>query len=63
MHTLLVWAHQLVEPGAAAGLAGAWQRRSILRGRRVVILLTGANVPSEVVAQALLVPPLFNPAV
>jgi len=63
MHTLLIWAHQLVEPGAAAGLAGAWQRRSILKGRRVVILLTGANVPSEAVTQALLVPPLFNPAV
>jgi hypothetical protein len=29
----------------------------------VVIVLTGANVPGEAVTQALLVPPLFNPAV
>jgi threonine dehydratase len=63
MHTLLVWAHQLVEPGAAAGLAGAWQRRAVLKGRRVAIVLTGANVPSEAVTQALSVPPLFHPAV
>ena len=31
MHTLLVWAHVLVEPGAAAGLAAAWQDREEIR--------------------------------
>lgn len=44
----------LVEPGAAAGLAGAWHRRDAIRGKRVVILLTGANASAAVLQQAML---------
>jgi len=60
LHTLLAWAHVLVEPGAAAGLAGAWARRMELRGKRVVFVLSGANVDAAMVGRALLVPPLFD---
>ena len=58
---LLAWAHVLVEPGAAAGLAGAWARRRDLAGKRVIILLTGGNVDTAMVTRALAAPPLFDP--
>jgi threonine dehydratase len=61
LHTLLTWGHVLVEPGSAAGLAGAWARRKELRGKRVVLVLSGANVDLEVIGRALFVPPLFDP--
>ena len=61
LHALLAWAHVLVEPGAAASLAGAWSRRRDLAGKRVVILLTGANVDTTMVTRALAAPPLFDP--
>ncbi len=62
LHTLLVWGHVLVEPGAAAGLAGAWARRQELRGRRIVLVLSGANVDPEMIGRALSLPPLFDAA-
>jgi len=61
MHALLAWAHLLVEPGAAAGVAGAWARRKELAGKRVVILLTGANADAAMIGRALATPPLFDP--
>jgi threonine dehydratase len=60
LHTLLAWGHVLVEPGAAAGLAGAWSRRRELRGKRLVLVLSGANVDPAMVGRALAVPPLFD---
>ena len=62
LHALLAWGHVLVEPGAAAGLAGAWSRRKELRGKRTVLVLSGANVDAEMIGRALFVPPLFDAA-
>jgi threonine dehydratase len=61
MHSLIAWGHLLVEPGAAAGLAGAWRKREELRGRRVVIALTGGNVDAAMVRRALETPQLCAP--
>jgi threonine dehydratase len=58
MHTLVERGHVLVEPAGAAGLAGAWDRRDDLRGRRVVLILTGSNVTPDVLRRALATPPL-----
>ncbi len=52
-------AHVLVEPAGAAALAAAWQRRDSLRAARVVLVLSGANVPSDVLREALARAPLF----
>ena len=41
---LLEQAHLLVEPAGAAPLAAAIQARDRLRGRRVVLVLSGANI-------------------
>lgn len=41
---LLERAHLLVEPAGAASLAGAHQARERLHGRRVVLVLSGANI-------------------
>jgi len=46
-------AHLLVEPSGAAGLAGALQMRGELRGLRIVLLVTGANITAELLQQAL----------
>ena len=58
MHTLLTAAHFLVEPGAAAGLAGAWARRKALAGSTIVIILSGANADEAMIRRALDTPPL-----
>ena len=60
LNTLLTWGHVLVEPGSAAGLAGAWACRKQLRGKRVVLVLSGANVDPEMIGRALSVPALFE---
>jgi threonine dehydratase len=52
-------AHILVEPSGAAAVAGAWSLRSELRGRRVVLVLTGSNIGEELLRRALDAPPLF----
>ncbi len=44
---LLERAHLLVETAGASSLAGAVQARDRLRGRRVVLVLTGANITIE----------------
>jgi threonine dehydratase len=61
VRALVEHAHVLVEPAGAAGLAAAWARRQALAGRRVVLVLTGANVTLPVLEQALSGPPLFDP--
>jgi threonine dehydratase len=61
LRALVEHAHVLVEPAGAAGLAAAWAARADLRGRRVVLVLTGANVAMPVLEEALSTPPLFDP--
>jgi threonine dehydratase len=61
MRALVEHAHVLVEPAGAAALAAAWASRDDLRGRRVVLVLTGANVTLPVLAEALSATPLFDP--
>jgi threonine dehydratase len=46
---MILGAHLLVEPSGAAGLAAAM--RSEVRGKTVVVIATGANVTSEVLAR------------
>lgn len=60
VHTLIESAHILVEPGAAAGFAAAWQRRETFRGKRVVFMLTGANITVEALRRALDTQPFFT---
>ena len=45
--TLADSAQILVEPAGAAGLAGLWEHREKFRGKRIVLLLTGANLTME----------------
>ena len=59
MHTLAECAHVMVEPAGAAATAGAWARRDELRGKRVVLVLSGANVTADELRLALAAPPLF----
>jgi threonine dehydratase len=61
MRCYLSRAHLLAEPAAAAALAGAAHRRTSLRGRRVVLIVTGSNVSEEVVSQCMAAPELFAP--
>jgi threonine dehydratase len=61
LRALVEHAHVLVEPAGAAGLAAAWERRQDLAGRRVVLVLTGANVTLPVLAEALSAPALIDP--
>jgi threonine dehydratase len=58
MHTVLAEANLLVEPGSAASLAAAWQRRADLGGRTVVLLLTGNNLDVAVLDRARTLPVL-----
>ena len=62
IHALVEHAHVLVEPAGAAALAAAWVRRADLRGRRVALVLTGANVTMPILEKALSTPALFDPA-
>ena len=59
IHSLAECAHILVEPAGAAALAGAWREREALRGERVVLVLTGANLTMDLLKRALATPPLF----
>src|SRR5919106_713948 len=59
VRTLLECAHVLVEPAGAAALAGAWDRRDELQGRRVVLILSGANITTPLLHRALDRPPLI----
>ncbi len=57
LHTLIESAHLLVEPSGGVALAAAWRRRDELRGKRVVLVLSGANASIDEVRQALGVKP------
>jgi threonine dehydratase len=60
IHTLAVMGHMLAEPSAAAGLAAAWNTRDRWHGRRIVIVITGANTTSEILKSAFAAPALFH---
>jgi threonine dehydratase len=62
LRALVEHGHVLVEPAGAAALAAAWSARGDLRGKRVVLVLTGSNVTMPVLERALGGPPLFDPA-
>lgn len=59
VHTLAECAHILVEPAGAAALAGSYVRKDTIQGKRVVLILTGANITMAQLEQALTAPPLF----
>ena len=59
VHALAESAHLLAEPSGAAGLAAAWAHRESLRGRRVVLAITGGNCSVPQLRKALATPPLF----
>jgi threonine dehydratase len=59
VHALAECAHVLVEPAGAATLAGAWRHREQLAGKRVVLILSGANATVEQLRGALATPPLI----
>ncbi len=60
VHTLAECAHVLVEPAGAAALAGAWAHRDELKGGRIVLVLTGANITAELMRRALALTPFFT---
>lgn len=57
--SLVESAHVLVEPAGAAALAAAWERQEGIRGRRIVLVLSGANITPQLLHRALGGPPLF----
>ncbi len=57
-HSLVASAHVLVEPAGAASLAGACLHREAIRGKRVVFILTGANISTDLLQRALATPAL-----
>ena len=42
--TMLLKGHQLAEPGSSAGLAALWRSRKSLKGKLVVLVVSGANL-------------------
>lgn len=59
VHTLTEAGHVLVEPAGAAALVGAWQHRGELAGKRIVLILTGANISAALLRRALSSAPLW----
>ena len=53
VHTIAASAQVLVEPAGAASLAGLWMHREELKGKRVVLILTGANLTMDQLRAAL----------
>jgi threonine dehydratase len=53
MLTLLQTTRVLAEGAGAAGLAGAWKRRSDLVGRTVAVIVSGGNVTLDGLAEAM----------
>ena len=53
VRTMILAAQLLVEPSGAAGLAGALRRREEIRGKRVVVIATGANLTAALLPQLL----------
>lgn len=53
MYLLMSRANLWVEGAAASALAAAWKEREDLRGKKVVLILTGGNVDAAVIRQVL----------
>src|SRR5438034_10447568 len=54
IRVLFEWEHLLAEPAGAAGLAALlFHRSEVAAGRRVVVIVSGANVSEEVLVRAL----------
>lgn len=53
MRAYFQYTHNLAEGAAAAALAGALKERSLQRGRRIGVVLTGGNVDAAVFAKVL----------
>ncbi len=53
VHTMAASAQVLVEPAGAASLAGLWMHRQEFKGKRVVLILTGANLTMDQLRAAL----------
>jgi len=60
VRTLIDCAHVLVEPAGAAGLAAAYAGRGALTGKRIVLILTGANITEDQLTAALEGEPLIT---
>ena len=60
IRTLAECAHVLVEPAGAATTAAAWVHRAELAGRRVVLVLSGANIAPEHLRAAVAATPTFS---
>jgi threonine dehydratase len=60
IRTLAECAHVLVEPAGAATMAAAWSHRAELVGRRVVLVLSGANIAPEHLRAAVNAEPSFS---
>jgi threonine dehydratase len=52
IRTLLFDEHVVAEPAGAAALAAYLQNRTAYAGRSVVLLVTGSNIPDELLQQA-----------
>ena len=59
VRSLIESAQVLVEPAGSAALVGLWRNREALRGKRVVLLVTGANITREHLERALQGPALL----
>lgn len=51
-------AHVLVEPAGSAALCAAWARRGEIKGKTVALVLSGANLTTDLLRQALSKEPL-----
>lgn len=60
IHTMAEQAHVLVEPAGAAALCGAVARRAEIKGKRVVLILSGANLTMDLFRRALDTKPLLS---
>ena len=60
LYGLMLWGHLLAEAGAAAGLAAAWNDRHEIRGRRVVVIVSGANASAAMLNHAINTQPFQN---
>ncbi|MHC5063769.1 MAG: threonine ammonia-lyase [Planctomycetota bacterium] len=60
VQSMLLEAQVLCEPSAAASLAAAHEQREKIAGKRIALLVTGANITGEYLRQALAGPGLFE---
>ena len=60
IHATAEQAHVLVEPAGAAALCGAVARRNEIKGKRVVLILSGANLTMDLFRRALDTTPLLD---